>query len=65
MIHSLGELGVEIDLGRNAPGAILQRLESEVWYDYVIDGVLAVNPLDVKKLPPGFYRLVTPRDTPQ
>jgi hypothetical protein len=58
MIHSLGELGVEIDLGRNAPGAILQRLESEVWYDYVIDGVLVVNPLDVKKLPPGFYRLV-------
>jgi hypothetical protein len=25
MIYSLGELGVEIDLGHNAPGAILQR----------------------------------------
>lgn len=60
MIYSVGEIGVEIDLGRNEPGAILQRKESEVWYDYLIDGELVVNPFDVKKLPPGYYRLVKP-----
>ena len=58
MFCSLGELGVEIDLGRNASGAILQRKESDVWYDYLIDGKQVVNPFDVDKLPPGYYRLV-------
>ena len=58
MISSFGELGVEIDFGRNAPGTTLQRKESDVWYDYLIDGVLATNPVDVEKLPPGYYRLV-------
>ena len=58
MIYSIGEIGVEIDLGFNTPGAILQRKESDVWYDYLIDGVLATNPVDVEKLPPGYYRLV-------
>jgi hypothetical protein len=58
MIYSLRDLGVEIDLGRDEPGTILQRKESDVWYDYVIDGVLVVNPFDVEKLPPGYYRLV-------
>ena len=60
MNYSLGESGVEIDLGHNAPGAIVQRKESDVWYDYVINGALVVNPFDVEKLPPGFYRLVEP-----
>jgi len=58
VIYSLGDLGVEIALGRNAPGTILQRKESDVWYDYLIDGALVVNPFEVEKLPPGYYRLV-------
>lgn len=58
MISSFGELGVEIDFGRNAPGTTLQRKESDVWYDYLIDGVLVTNPVNVEKLPPGYYRLV-------
>jgi hypothetical protein len=58
MICSIGEIGVEIDIGSNAPGAILQRKESDVWYDYLIDGALVVNPFDMDKLPPGYYRLV-------
>ena len=60
MNYSFGESGVEIDLGHNAPGAIVQRKESDVWYDYVINGALVVNPFDMDKLPPGFYRLVEP-----
>ena len=58
MIYSIGEIGVEIDLGRNAPGTFLQRKESDVWYDYLVDGALVVNPFDMEKLPPGYYRLV-------
>ncbi len=58
MFLSIGELGVEIDLGRNAPGTILQRKDSDLWYYYLIDGEPVVNPFDVEKLPPGFYRLV-------
>jgi len=58
MIYSIGEIGVEIDLGSNAPGTILQRKESDTWYDYLVDGALVVNPFDMEKLPPGYYRLV-------
>ena len=58
MNYSIGEIGVEIDLGSNAPGTILQRKESDVWYDYLVDGALVVNPFDMDKLPPGYYRLV-------
>ena len=58
MIYSIGEIGVEIDIGANAAGTILQRKESDVWYDYLIDGALVVNPFDMEKLPPGYYRLV-------
>jgi len=58
MFCSLGELGIEIDLGCNAPGATLQRKENDGWYDFVIDGAPVVNPFDVGKLPPGYYRLV-------
>ena len=60
MNYSLGSLGVEIDVGRNVPGTILQRKENNVWYDYVINGGPVINPFDVEKLPPGFYRLVEP-----
>jgi hypothetical protein len=63
MICSIGEIGVEIDIGSNAPGAILQRKESDVWYDYLVDGALVVNPFNMEKLPPGYYRLVESSDT--
>jgi len=63
MIYSIGEIGVEIDIGSNAPGTILQRKESDVWYDYLVDGALVVNPFDMEKLPPGYYRLVESSDT--
>jgi hypothetical protein len=58
MNYLFGELGVEVDFGRKAPGSTLQRKESDVWYDYLIDGVLVVHPFDVETLPPGRYRLV-------
>ena len=61
MIYSIGELGVEIDLEHNAAGMVLQRKENDGWYDYLIDGALVVNPFDVDKLPPGYYRLVESR----
>jgi hypothetical protein len=63
MICSIGEIGVEIDIWSNAPGAILQRKESDVWYDYLVDGALVVNPFNMEKLPPGYYRLVESSDT--
>ena len=63
MIHSLGKLGVLIDLGRNAPGTILQRNEGGLWYFYMIDGEPAVYPFDMEKLPPGNYRLVESPDS--
>jgi len=59
MISSFGELGVEIDFGRNAPGTTLQRIESDVWYDYLIDGVLVTNPVDVEK---GLYSSILNSD---
>ncbi len=63
MIYSTGEIGVEIDLGRNSPGTILQRKENDAWYDYLVDGALVVNPFDMEKLPPGNYRLVESPDS--
>ncbi len=61
MIYSIGEIGVEIDLGFNAPGTILQRRESDVWYDYLVDGALVVSPVDIDSLPPGYYRQLESR----
>jgi hypothetical protein len=58
MNYLFGELGVEVDFGRKAPGSTLQRKESDVWYDYLVDDSLVVNPFDMEKLPPGYYRLV-------
>ncbi len=63
MIYSIGEIGVEIDIGADAPGTILQRKESDVWYDYLIDDALVINPFNVEKLPPGYYRLVESPDS--
>jgi len=57
MIYSAGDLGIEIDVGRNQPGAILQRKDKDYWHDYLIDGKPVVNPFDVESLPPGRYRL--------
>jgi hypothetical protein len=58
MFHSLKELRIEIDLGHNAPGTVLQRNDGGLWYFYMLDGEPVVNPFDVDKLPPGIYRLV-------
>jgi hypothetical protein len=56
----VGELGVELDNGGNAPGAILQRLEDGEWTDFRIDGRRVVAPVDYHRLPPGRYRVVRP-----
>jgi len=58
MFCSLEKLGIEIDLGSNAPGTVLQRNDGGLWYFYMIDGEPVVNPFDVDILPPGIYRLV-------
>jgi len=53
MILSAGDLALEIDFGRNQPGAILQRKIKGKWKDYLIDGKPVTNPIDVEILPPG------------
>jgi hypothetical protein len=73
MFYSLREVGRQVDVGRNAFGVVLQRKESDFWYDYLIDGKPVViqfdfdylidgKPVviqfDFETLPPGFYRLV-------
>jgi hypothetical protein len=57
MILSAGDLALEIDFGRNQPGAILQRKERDGYQDYLIDGKSVTNPFDVDSSPPGSYRL--------
>jgi hypothetical protein len=57
MIYSIEDIGVEIDLGHNAPPTILQRKEKGHWRDYLVDGQPVVNPFDVEALPAGRYRL--------
>ena len=57
MIWSAGDLGLEIDFSSNKPGAILQRKEKGYWPDYLVDGEPVVNPFDVERLVPGWYRL--------
>jgi hypothetical protein len=53
---------VNIDLGGNEPGMILQREYSEgghlVWRDYQVNGETVKAPLDIDALPAGRYRLV-------
>jgi hypothetical protein len=62
MIYSAGDLGVEVDLGANASGAVLQRKEPDGWRDYLPAGDQVCSPVDVhvllKALPAGYYRLV-------
>ena len=50
-------LALEIDFGRNQPGAILQRKIKGSYQDYLIDGKPVTNPIDVNTLSPGWYRL--------
>jgi hypothetical protein len=57
MIYSLGDLGIEIDFGRDKPGSILQRKIKGEWQEYLIDSKPVINPIDVNTLPPGWYRL--------
>jgi len=57
MILSAGDLNLEIDFGRNQPGAILQRKVKGEYQDYLVDGKPVVNPVDVNTPPPGWCRL--------
>jgi hypothetical protein len=57
MMCSAGDLGIEIDFGRNQPGAILQRKKSDGYQDHLIDGKPVVNPVDINTLLPGRYRI--------
>ena len=36
MIYSAGDLGIEIDLGANEPGAVLQRKEPGGWQSFLV-----------------------------
>jgi len=58
MIYSAGDLGVEIDLGPDTPGMILQRREPDGWQDYRLDGEPVFSPVDIEVLQPGYYRQV-------
>jgi hypothetical protein len=42
---------IYIDLGKDEPGMILQRLDGRVWRDYLVDGEVVVSPVDIEKLP--------------
>jgi hypothetical protein len=57
MIISGTHPSINIDLGSNEPGMILQRLDRE-WVNYKIDGKLVKSPVDIDSLPAGRYRLL-------
>ena len=48
---------ISIDLGKDEPGMILQRLEGREWVDYTVDGEAVKSPVDIDALPFGVYRL--------
>jgi len=54
---SAGDLGLELDFGRNEPGDILQRWERDSWRSFKMNGKLVRSPFDYQTLPPGRYRL--------
>jgi len=62
MIYSAGDLGVQIDLGSDTPGMILQRLEPDGWQDYRVDGEQVLSPVDINSLPSEYYRQVESRE---
>ncbi len=51
---------INIDLGKDEPGMILQREYREdgllVWRDYLKDGKVVMAPVDLDVLPVGKYR---------
>jgi hypothetical protein len=53
---------INIDLGNDEPGMILQREYREggfrVWRDYMVGGEVVTAPVDVNALPWGKYQLV-------
>ena len=56
MLIQAGDLGIELDFGRDQPGDVLQRRENGKWLDYLADGQAVTNPVNLKSLPPGKYR---------
>ena len=56
---SAGDLGLEIDFGRDKPGDVLQRwdYEQDAWQDVRADRKLITYPFDYATLTPGRYRL--------
>jgi len=64
MIYSAGDLGVQIDLGPDTPGMVLQRREPDGWQDYLQDGERVLSPVDIEALSSGYYRLKSPVPTP-
>jgi hypothetical protein len=57
VIYSAGDLGIEIDLGANEPGAVLQRFEIDGWKDFQLEGEPVISPVDINTLPSRQYRL--------
>ncbi len=54
MVISSGHLGVQIDIGNDKPGMILQyRKRGERWRDYMKDGKVVRSPVDIERLPAG------------
>jgi len=63
MIIQAGYLGVELNTGTNTPGAVLQHRQEGVWVDYLHEGQPVLYPVDIKSLPPGYYRLQEKRQS--
>ena len=40
---------IYIDLGKDEPGMVLQRLEGREWVDYMVDGEVVKSPVDSGK----------------
>ena len=49
---------INIDLSKDEPDMILQRLDSNDWVNYKVDGKVVKSPVDIETLPQGKYRLV-------
>ncbi len=59
-LRQIGDLGVEIDLGSDKPGMLLQRREPDGWQDYCLEGEQVLSQVDIEALQPGYYRQVEP-----
>jgi hypothetical protein len=49
---------INIDLGKDEPGIILQCRDGNDWVNYKVDGKVVKSPVDIDSLPAGRYRLV-------